>query len=270
MRRRARARRRPLRCRFCSAWQSDPCVLASLGPFALILTPTRELAQQIQDNFVAYGKQLAIFSCVLFGGVNQTAQVNALHRGADIVVACPGRLLDLMGQGYIRLDYVETFVLDEADRMLDMGFIHDVRKIAAKLPEKHQTLLFSATMPAEVEDLAMQLLHHPETVKVDPVSSPVEAIDQVLYYVDKANKKHLLAQLFRRSRTWRMRWSSRARVTVRIALCAIWRRLAFLRRRFTATRVKTPVRRRWTASSAAKARSWLPQTLRPAALTLRD
>ena len=162
---------------------------------ALILTPTRELAQQIQDNFVAYGKQLAIFSCVLFGGVNQTAQVNALHRGADIVVACPGRLLDLMGQGYIRLDYVETFVLDEADRMLDMGFIHDVRKIAAKLPEKHQTLLFSATMPAEVEDLAMQLLHHPETVKVDPVSSPVEAIDQVLYYVDKANKKHLLAQL---------------------------------------------------------------------------
>ena len=164
---------------------------------ALILTPTRELAQQIQDNFVAYGKQLAIFSCVLFGGVNQTAQVNALHRGADIVVACPGRLMDLMGQGYVRLDYVETFVLDEADRMLDMGFIHDVRRIAAKLPEKHQTLLFSATMPTEVEELAMQLLHDPETVKVDPVSSPVEAIDQVLYYVDKANKKHLLAKLLR-------------------------------------------------------------------------
>lgn len=173
---------------------------------------------------MAYGKQLAIFSCVLFGGVNQTAQVNALHRGADIVVACPGRLLDLMGQGYIRLDYVETFVLDEADRMLDMGFIHDVRKIAAKLPEKHQTLLFSATMPAEVEDLAMQLLHHPETVKVDPVSSPVEAIDQVLYYVDKANKKHLLAQLLQEPDV-EMRWSSHARVTVRIALCAIWRKL---------------------------------------------
>lgn len=162
---------------------------------ALILTPTRELAQQIQDNFTAYGKQLALFSCVLFGGVNQTAQVNALHRGADIVVACPGRLMDLMNQGYVRLDHVETFVLDEADRMLDMGFIHDVRRIAAKLPEKHQTLLFSATMPPEVETLAMQLLHNPETVKVDPVSSPVEAIDQVLYYVDKANKKHLLAKL---------------------------------------------------------------------------
>lgn len=164
---------------------------------ALILTPTRELAQQIQDNFVAYGKQLALFSCVLFGGVNQNAQVEALHRGADIVVACPGRLMDLMNQGYVRLDYVETFVLDEADRMLDMGFIHDVRRIAAKLPPRHQTLLFSATMPPEVEALAMQLLHAPETVKVDPVSSPVEAIEQTLYYVDKANKKHLLAQLLR-------------------------------------------------------------------------
>ena len=164
---------------------------------ALILTPTRELAQQIQDNFVAYGKQLALFSCVLFGGVNQNAQVEALHRGADIVVACPGRLMDLMNQGYVRLDYVEAFVLDEADRMLDMGFIHDVRRIAAKLPPRHQTLLFSATMPPEVETLAMQLLHAPETVKVDPVSSPVEAIEQTLYYVDKANKKHLLAQLLR-------------------------------------------------------------------------
>ncbi len=164
---------------------------------ALILTPTRELAQQIQDNFAAYGKQLALHSCVLFGGVNQNAQVEALHRGADIVVACPGRLMDLMNQGYVRLDDVETFVLDEADRMLDMGFIHDVRRIAAKLPPKHQTLLFSATMPSEVEALAMQLLHNPETVKVDPVSSPVEAIEQTLYYVDKANKKHLLAQLLR-------------------------------------------------------------------------
>ena len=160
---------------------------------ALILTPTRQLAQQLQDNFVAYGKQLALFSCVLFGGVNQNAQVEALHRGADIVVACPGRLMDLMNQGYVRLDYVETFVLDEADRMLDMGFIHDVRRIAAKLPPRHQTLLFSATMPPEVETLAMQLLHAPETVKVDPVSSPVEALEQALYSVDKAHKKHLLA-----------------------------------------------------------------------------
>ncbi len=163
----------------------------------LVLTPTRELAQQIYENFVAYGKRLPVFSTVIFGGVGQQAQVDALERGADVVIACPGRLWDLMNQGYVRLDHVETFVLDEADRMLDMGFIHDVRRIAAKLPPKHQTLLFSATMPPEVEKLAMDLLHSPESVKVDPVSSTVEKIDQSLYYVDKANKKHLLAKLLR-------------------------------------------------------------------------
>ncbi len=164
---------------------------------ALILTPTRELAQQIYENFVTYGKKLPVFPAVIFGGVGQQGQIDALHRGADVVIACPGRLWDLMNQGYVRLDWVETFVLDEADRMLDMGFIHDVRRIAAKLPEKHQTLLFSATMPEEVEKLAMDLLHNPESVKVDPVSSTVDAIDQVLYYVDKVNKKHLLAHLLR-------------------------------------------------------------------------
>ncbi len=164
---------------------------------ALILTPTRELALQIYENFVTYGKKVPVNACVIFGGVNQQGQIEALHRGADVVVACPGRLCDLMNQGYVRLDWVNTFVLDEADRMLDMGFIHDVRRIANKLPQKHQTLLFSATMPAEVEKLAMEMLNDPETVKVDPVSSPVEAIDQCLYYVDKANKKHLLAHLLK-------------------------------------------------------------------------
>ena len=171
---------------------SEPCVIR-----ALILTPTRELALQIYDNFVQYGKKLPVTPAVIFGGMGQQAQVDALHRGADVVVACPGRLWDLMNQGYVRLDWVETFVLDEADRMLDMGFIHDVRRIAQKLPDKHQTLLFSATMPSEVEKLAMDLLHNPESVKVDPVSSTVQAIDQCLYYVDKANKKHLLAHLLR-------------------------------------------------------------------------
>lgn len=164
---------------------------------ALILTPTRELAQQIYDNFVLYGKKLPVFPTVIFGGVNQQGQVNALHRGADVVIACPGRLWDLMNQGYVHLGKVETFVLDEADRMLDMGFIHDVRRIAEKLPEKRQTLMFSATMPPEVEKLAMDLLHEPESVKVDPVSSTVKKIDQCLYYVDKANKKHLLAKILR-------------------------------------------------------------------------
>ena len=171
---------------------NQPCVIRQL-----ILTPTRELALQIYENFVIYGKNLPVTPCVIFGGVGQQPQVDALHKGADIVIACPGRLWDLMNQGYVRLDWVETFVLDEADRMLDMGFIHDVRRIAAKLPEKHQTLLFSATMPAEVEKLAMDLLHNPESVKVDPVSSTVKKIDQSLYMVDKANKKFLLAKLLK-------------------------------------------------------------------------
>ena len=162
---------------------------------SLILSPTRELAQQTWDNFQLYGKGMGLDSAVIFGGVSQVAQAEALHRGADIVIACPGRLLDLMGQGLVRLDWVEIFVLDEADRMLDMGFIHDVRRIVRCLPEERQTLLFSATMPPEVEKLAMDLLTDPEDVKVDPVTSTVEAIDQCLYYVDKANKKHLLAQL---------------------------------------------------------------------------
>ncbi len=162
---------------------------------SLILSPTRELALQTGENFQLYGKGIGLESSVIFGGVGQGGQVEALHRGADIVVACPGRLLDLMGQGLVRLDWVEIFVLDEADRMLDMGFIHDVRKIVRCLPDQRQTLLFSATMPPEVEKLALDLLTEPENVKVDPVTSTVDAIDQSLYYVDKANKKHLLAQL---------------------------------------------------------------------------
>ena len=166
---------------------------------ALILTPTRELAQQIHDNFLLYGKGLPLREAVIFGGVNQNPQTEALRQGCDIVTACPGRLWDLMNQGFVSLDKVEIFVLDEADRMLDMGFIHDVRRIVGKLPEQRQTLMFSATMPAEVEALAMDLLHNPVSVKVDPVSSPVEAIEQKLFYVDKANKKHLLAALLRRS-----------------------------------------------------------------------
>ena len=166
---------------------------------ALILTPTRELAQQIYDNIVLYGKGMTPRACVIFGGVGQQNQLDALEQGSDILVACPGRLLDLMNQGFITLEHVEIFVLDEADRMLDMGFIHDVRRITARIPQAHQTLLFSATMPKEVEQLAMDVLHNPASVKVDPVSSPVEAIDQYMYYVDKANKKRLLASILQES-----------------------------------------------------------------------
>ena len=162
---------------------------------ALVLSPTRELAQQTYDCFQLYGRGMGQTPCVLFGGVSQVSQEEALHRGADIAVACPGRLLDLMGQGLIRLESLEVFVLDEADRMLDMGFIHDVRRVMKALPAKRQTLLFSATMPPEVEKLALDLLSDPETVKVDPVTSTVDAIDQCLYYVDKGNKRHLLARL---------------------------------------------------------------------------
>jgi ATP-dependent RNA helicase RhlE len=163
---------------------------------ALILTPTRELAQQIYDCFLSFGaRRLSIRVAVIYGGVSQVPQAEALKRGVDILVATPGRLNDLVGQGLIRLDGIDTFVLDEADRMLDMGFIRDVKKIIALLSIKRQTLFFSATMPAEAEELAMQILKSPKTVKVDPVTRPVDSVRQSLYYVDKANKKLLLAHL---------------------------------------------------------------------------
>jgi len=164
---------------------------------ALILTPTRELALQIYENFEGYGKKLPMRPCVIFGGVGQQPQVDQLRSGVDILVATPGRLNDLIGQGHIDLGGLEIFVLDEADRMLDMGFIHDVKKVIARLPAKRQTLFFSATMPAEVEKLAQSLLTDPVTVKVHPVSSTVDKIDQSLYMVDKTNKKHLLARLLK-------------------------------------------------------------------------
>ena len=167
---------------------------------ALILTPTRELALQIQDSFAAYGRNLPLRSAVIFGGVGQQPQVDAIRRGLDILVATPGRLLDLHGQGLLDLSRIEIFVLDEADRMLDMGFIHDVKRVLKLLPEQKQTLFFSATMPPEVMGLVNGLLHDYARVAVDPVSSPVEVIKQSLYYVDKANKTKLLAHLMEERR----------------------------------------------------------------------
>ena len=164
---------------------------------SLILTPTRELALQIQESFVSYGKNLPLRSAVIFGGVGQQPQVDKLKAGVDILVATPGRLEDLHDQGFIHVENLEIFVLDEADRMLDMGFIHDVKKILSWLPKKKQTLFFSATMPPEVQGLVDSLLTDPVKVAVDPVSSPVEVIDQKLYYVDRANKSKLLAGLIR-------------------------------------------------------------------------
>ena len=162
---------------------------------ALILTPTRELAIQIDESFAAYGKHLPLRHAVIFGGVGQNPQVEALGRGVDVLVATPGRLMDLYQQGFVTLDKLEIFVLDEADRMLDMGFIHDVKKILKWLPQKKQTMLFSATMPPEIAELVNSLLKNPARVAVDPVSSPVEAIEQSVYFVDKGNKTKLLAHL---------------------------------------------------------------------------
>jgi len=158
----------------------------------LILTPTRELAIQIADSLKAYGRHLKLRSTVIFGGVNQNPQVNALQNGVDILVATPGRLLDLMMQGFISLRDVEIFVLDEADRMLDMGFIHDVNKIVRALPDQRQNLFFSATMAPEIMKLAATILEDPIRVEVTPVSSTAEIIKQSLYFVDKGNKNALL------------------------------------------------------------------------------
>ena len=164
---------------------------------ALILTPTRELALQIGESFEAYGRYLTLRSTVIFGGVGQAPQVAALKKGVDILIACPGRLNDLVGQGLLDLSNIEIFVLDEADRMLDMGFVHDVKKVIAKLPGQRQNLMFSATMPKEIEQLAAGILHDPAFVKVDPVSSTVDRIQQSLYFVEKGNKKFLLPWLIK-------------------------------------------------------------------------
>jgi ATP-dependent RNA helicase RhlE len=164
---------------------------------ALILCPTRELASQIADSFRAYGRNLHVRHTVIFGGVNQHHQVRALKAGVDILIATPGRLMDLMEQGYIDLRHVEIFVLDEADRMLDMGFIPDIRRIVKHIPTRRQTLLFSATMPTDIRKLADSILHNPTSVHVNPVSSTVEAIAQSVYFVPRPQKPALLAHLLK-------------------------------------------------------------------------
>lgn len=162
---------------------------------ALVLTPTRELALQIESNIELYAKYLDIRSTAVFGGVSQVRQVKVLKRGVDIIVATPGRLLDLMGQGYIDLSRLEILVLDEADRMLDMGFIHDIRKILKKVPQKRQTLFFSATMPKSIRKFAYSISHKPVEVAVAPVSSAADTVDQSVYFVERNNKVDLLLEL---------------------------------------------------------------------------
>ncbi|MFA6152775.1 MAG: DEAD/DEAH box helicase [Chitinophagaceae bacterium] len=167
------------------------------GIKALILAPTRELAIQIHENVVAYSENLNITSAVIFGGVNQHSQVQALRSGVNILIATPGRLLDLMQQGFIKLNMVTHFVLDEADRMLDMGFIHDIKKIIPKLPTQKQTIFFSATVAPDIKKLADSLLHKPVTVEVTPISTAAELVDQSVYFVDKNHKRTLLKHLIK-------------------------------------------------------------------------
>jgi len=178
--------------------QQNPAV-RSAGIKALIITPTRELAIQIDESFAAYGKYAGLKHLVVYGGVSQLAQTNALKRGVDILIATPGRLLDLMDQRFISLQNIEIFVLDEADRMLDMGFINDVKKIITKLPAKRQTLFFSATMPPEISKLAGTILRDPVRVEVTPESTTAENVDQHLYFVEKNDKKSLLIHLLKDS-----------------------------------------------------------------------
>jgi len=162
---------------------------------ALIITPTRELAIQINESFSAYGKHTGLRHTVIYGGVSQGPQTTLLKNGIDILIATPGRLLDLMNQGFITLQHIQFFVLDEADRMLDMGFIHDVKKIIAKLPSRRQSLFFSATMPAEIQKLASSILTSPAKVEITPVVATAELIRQSLFYVNKGDKKSLLIHI---------------------------------------------------------------------------
>lgn len=162
---------------------------------ALILTPTRELALQIANNFSIYNQKTKLKQLVIFGGIPQEKQVKRLKQGVEVLIATPGRLLDLHSQGYIDLKHIEKFVLDEADKMLDMGFVNDIKKLVALIPKKRQTLLFSATMPDSIQSISNSILHNPLRVEVTPKSSTAETIDQYIYYVDKRNKKDLLLKV---------------------------------------------------------------------------
>lgn len=164
---------------------------------ALVLTPTRELAIQIGDSFKAYGTHTGLRHVVIYGGVAQASQTKALQKGVDILIATPGRLLDLINQRFVHLQHLKVFVLDEADRMLDMGFIADIRKIVAKIPTQRQTLMFSATMPSEIQTLAHSILNHPEKISVTPVASTVDTIQQYVYFVSKNDKRALLVHVLK-------------------------------------------------------------------------
>jgi ATP-dependent RNA helicase RhlE len=187
----------PLLHRLCDGDEGDAGRPLSRQPRALILAPTRELAGQIVDSLKTYGRHMQIRTAVIFGGVSAKPQIKTMTSGVHILVATPGRLLDLMNQGFVQLDKVEYFILDEADRMLDMGFQHDVKKIAAKVPTRRQTMLFSATMPKSVQGLANNLLDDPVRVEVAPAATTAEKVDQQVLFVASDNKRNLLSHLLK-------------------------------------------------------------------------
>ena len=187
-------------------------------PRVLVLTPTRELAAQIDDNVKAYAKNVKVRTALIFGGVSQHRQVAQIRKGADVLVATPGRLLDLCNQGLLSLEWIEFLVLDEADTMLDMGFIHDIRRVIAMLPETRQSLFFSATMPESIVKLSKTILTDPIRVEVARVSSAAETVDQRMMFVSQGAKRDLLVQLLN-NRRWRPPWCSPAPNTARTRWC---------------------------------------------------
>jgi ATP-dependent RNA helicase RhlE len=217
---------------------------------ALILTPTRELAIQIDESLADYGRYTNLRHTVIFGGVSQVKQVNQLHQGTDILIATPGRLLDLIGQGIIHLDNIRHFVLDEADRMLDMGFIHDIRKILPLLPRKKQTMLFSATMPNEIAKISKALLNAPAKIEIAPVSSVVDTIEQHVCYVEKPLKMNALVKILNQEKRERVLIFSRTKHGAD-KIARILNKQKYNVVPFTATSHKTHAKKRSTISRKA-------------------
>ena len=212
------------------------------GVRALILTPTRELASQIAENIELYGKDLHLTHAVIFGGVSERPQITTMKRGVDILIATPGRLLDLATQGHIRFMNLEIFVLDEADRMLDMGFINDIKKIITKIPERRQTLFFSATMPDTIADLANSILKNPAKVEVTPQSTTVDRIDQKINFVEKGNKLSLLKRILKDEDAKSVLVFSKPNMAL-IASKNFWGKIQFQLPQFTAINHKVLVKK---------------------------
>jgi ATP-dependent RNA helicase RhlE len=245
---------RRLRAAHFAAPRGRPGAARSRAPRALVLTPTRELAAQVAQSARDYGKYLQLRTYQVFGGVSINPQISALRSGCDMLVATPGRLLDLAQQRALDLSKVQVLVLDEADRMLDMGFINDIRRVIKLLPQKRQNLLFSATYSDDIRGLAERLLHNPLSIQVAPRNAPIELVEQRAYRVQKEQKRHLLVHLIA-GRQWRQVLDFHAHQAWRESSDAAVGGPASMPRPFTATRARLRASRRSTCSSAARYRA---------------